>query len=361
MGVFLLILAEIALLLELVSLYRPKQLLYMSSRPLVKVTEPDREFQMETVVENRGRMPILFARLIEYLPYKGSRSQKVTSNLYLMPRERVTRRRTLTLSQRGRYFFHGGVLEIGDFLGLTQSQRAFFQTEEVVVLPKPLDKASLSKTMGGLMGDRSVQRFIWEDPMLTIGFNDYTGREPMKKISWTRTAQAGRLMVKTYDVTEDAVVSLVVNTDHGQRLSSDGLMMERLFSTARSIAEELEASGIRYRFITNMRQAGQDYQGSYIPAGAGQSQLFRVLTALGRATYDSAFSFQKLLEKTASYSQMGQRALIVTAAPSSFSAEELSLNGLSAAYGQALGRLQAACGLKPLVAVVDRKGEITWL
>ena len=281
MGVFLLILAGIALLLELVSLYRPKQLLYMSSRPLVKVTEPDREFQMETVVENRGRMPILFARLIEYLPYKGSRSQKVTSNLYLMPRERVTRRRTLTLSQRGRYFFHGGVLEIGDFLGLTQSQRAFFQTEEVVVLPKPLDKASLSKTMGGLMGDRSVQRFIWEDPMLTIGFNDYTGREPMKKISWTRTAQAGRLMVKTYDVTEDAVVSLVVNTDHGQRLSSDGLMMERLFSTARSIAEELEASGIRYRFITNMRQAGQDYQGSYIPAGAGQSQLFRVLTALG--------------------------------------------------------------------------------
>ena len=149
MGVFLLILAGIALLLELVSLYRPKQLLYMSSRPLVKVTEPDREFQMETVVENRGRMPILFARLIEYLPYKGSRSQKVTSNLYLMPRERVTRRRTLTLSQRGRYFFHGGVLEIGDFLGLTQSQRAFSKQKKSWCCPNRWTRPAFPKPWEG--------------------------------------------------------------------------------------------------------------------------------------------------------------------------------------------------------------------
>lgn len=350
MGVLLLVLLGTALAAELVSLYRPKRLLSMTARPLVKVTEPDQAFQMETVVENRGRMPVLFARLVEYLPDNCRRSQKVSSNLYLMPHERVTRQRTLTLSERGRYFFHGGVLEIGDFLGLTQTEKAFFQTEEVVVLPKRLDKARLLQTMGGLMGDRSVQRFIWEDPMLTVGFHDYSGREPMRQISWTRTAQAGRLMVKSYDTTEDAVVTLIVNTDRGQRLSSDGLMMETVFSAARSLAEELEQRGIRFRFITNIRQAGQDYQGSYIPAGGGQSQLMRVLTALGRATYDAAFSYRQLLEKAAAHSPKGQQALIVTAVSDPMPAEA----------AKALDRLQVLTGLAPLVVSVDRKGEMTW-
>ena len=53
-------------------------------------------------------------------------------------------------------------------------------------MPRRAASPSFDMLLGGMIGDISVNRFIFEDPMLTIGFSDYTGREPMRDISWTR-------------------------------------------------------------------------------------------------------------------------------------------------------------------------------
>ncbi len=65
--------------------------------------------------------------------------------------------------------------------------------------------------LGGVIGDISVNRFIFEDPMLTVGFSEYTGREPMRDISWTQSARLGRMMVKNYDHTVDLSVTILLN------------------------------------------------------------------------------------------------------------------------------------------------------
>ena len=56
-----------------------------------------------------------------------------------------------------------------------------------------------------------MNRFIMEDPVLRLGYRDYTGREPIKQISWTQTARMGRMMVSCQDYTVERTVTVMLN------------------------------------------------------------------------------------------------------------------------------------------------------
>ena len=216
------------------------------------LVEIDEEFQLITTLRNASRRFIPFIRISEYVPrditmdakrctmgFDENRA-KVNSTVYMMPRQKMVRRLRASLGRRGRYVFNGAILYGGDFLGLSEKAKYFDRLREVVVLPKRLDSVEFDRTLGGFLGDVSVNRFILEDPVLTLGFQDYTGREPMKQISFTATARTGRMMVKQFDHTLDVTVSVVLNLD--ARLPS-GLalpLMETCFSMTRGVCEMLE-------------------------------------------------------------------------------------------------------------------------
>ena len=96
-----------------------------------------------------------------------------------------------------------------------------YQTGEVVVIPPRCENSNVLRTLGGFLGDISVRRFILEDPLLTVGFREYTGREPMKSISWTQSARVGRPLVKQYDHTVDATVTVLRCASSRPYFSSD--------------------------------------------------------------------------------------------------------------------------------------------
>ena len=123
----------------------------------------------------------------------------------------------------------------GDLLGLSQQQRDIHQFYEIVVLPRRVEAPDLSQALGGFLGDVSVQRFILEDPVLTIGAREYTGHEPMKTISWKHSVRTGRLMVKNFDHTVENCVTVLLNVDGG----TDYDTMERCFSLARMAVESI--------------------------------------------------------------------------------------------------------------------------
>ena len=58
-----------------------------------------------------------------------------------------------------------------------------------------------------------MRRFILDDPSLLVGYREYTGREPMKQISWNQTAKTGRLTVRQNDHTTDRIAMVIVNMD----------------------------------------------------------------------------------------------------------------------------------------------------
>ena len=189
------------------------------------LVEIDEEFQLITTLRNASRRFIPFIRISEYVPRDitmdakrytmgfDENKAKVNSTVYMMPRQKMVRRLQASLGRRGRYVFNGAILYGGDFLGLSEKAKYFDRLREAVVLPKRLDSVEFDRTLGGFLGDVSVNRFILEDPVLTLGFRDYTGREPMKQISFTATARTGRMMVKQFDHTLDVTVSVVLNLD----------------------------------------------------------------------------------------------------------------------------------------------------
>jgi len=338
----------LALLLEWQSLQQPYDRLQYECLPDRQLVEPDEAFQLITHLDNLGYMPVAFIKMQENLPQEiilEDKSQNVelangflylTSTHFLWPRKRLTRKVTASLPKRGRYLFNGATLFLGDLLGFRETGQSYQQIQEIVVFPKPLPAPELSQALGKYLGDLSINRFILEDPMLTVGFQEYTGHEPQKSISWPQSLRAGKLMVKKYDHTLDLSVKIVLNTAYPVNRHKNFSHIETCFSLARSICEELEKKGIQYGLLTNAKTAGGLYSGSAADEGLGNQHLHLLLETLGRATYDSTCSYAELLAKAQKQSLPCQATIIITA----YQPPEIRPE---------LDRLQAVTGTSPYI------------
>lgn len=286
--------------------------------------EPDEEFSVITTVRNSSRRFIPFIRISEYVPrslnvdarlYTSGFDEdfaKLNSTIYMMPRQKMTRRLNTSLPKRGRYVFKGSTLFGGDFLGLAERPRYFNLEREAVVLPKRIATDDFKDTLGGFMGDISVNRFILEDPVLTLGFREYTGREPMKQISWPVTARTGRMMVKNFDHTLDITVTIGLNIDSEITGPDCHPLMEKCYSMARSVCELLEDRRVTYAFCTNVKAINQLGAWEFVSDGLGGSHLATILEGLGRATYVCRSSRHELMDSLRRHAESGRAHIIIT-------------------------------------------------
>lgn len=303
------------------------------SRALVEIGE---SFEIVTTVRNSSRRFIPFIKLSEDVPrvlgvsarmytvgFDENRA-RINSTIYMMPRQRMTRRVTASLAARGRYTFNGATLYGGDFLGLSERAKYFPKFREAVVLPKRIESKGLNETLGGFLGDISVRRFILEDPVLTLGFREYTGREPLKQISWPVTARAGQMMVKNYDHTLELTVTIVLNIDTKLYGYAAHPLMETCYSIARNVCETLEERHIQYSFITNAAAVNMTGAWAYVPDGLGGGHLSTILEGLGRATYSSRRNAHALIDGAVRRAESGRAHILITPTAVDLSEELLS-------------------------------------
>lgn len=325
MLVFLIILLLVAAGLELSSLRGDLSHIRYECSIDKRSCEPGESFQITSVVANRRRLPVAFLRLEEHLPRELEIVQANTldlreekgflnhySTIFLMPRQALTRVVTASLPARGRYIFRGAEIYSGDFLGLRELGHSFRLAEEIVVFPPAADLPELEDTLGGFLGEMSVQRFILEDPVLTLGFREYTGREPQRAISWPQSLSKGRLMVKNYDYTQDVSVTIVLNTDYGRKTLKDPRLVEEAFSLARAVCAFLERKKIKYSFLTNATAAGNLGCWSLLAEGLGANHFYTILEGLGRATYDHTEPCRDLFLRAERRAEQGQAHIIIT-------------------------------------------------
>ncbi|MGI6238265.1 MAG: DUF58 domain-containing protein, partial [Christensenellales bacterium] len=222
------------------------------------------------------------------------------------------------------YTFNGATLYGGDFLGLSERARYYPRMRESVVLPKRAEGQQLMETLGGFIGDVSVRRFILEDPVLTLGFREYTGREPMKQISWPATARTGRMMVKQYDHTLELTVTVVLNIHSLLYSSAAHPLMEVCYSIARAVCETLEERRIAYAFLTNARAVNMTGAWEYVGDGLGGAHLSTILEGLGRATYAAHGSAHLLIDSVLRRTQSGRAHIIITPTARDISAQDIA-------------------------------------
>ncbi len=299
MLIFLAVLILFGAALELYSLKDNSSHIRYHSQPSQYGCEPGEAFQIKTTITNYGVRTIPFLKLEEKFP-KEIRLQGVeplstnddhclhANVIYIKGRQKITRTLQASLPQRGMYRFEGCRLLVGDFLGIKENNKELKQEEEMVIFPRLLDDDKLERALSGYYGDISVRRFYIEDPILVNSYNDYTGREPMRSISWTQSAKKNRLMVKEFDHTTDLSVTILLDVYLHWSEGAHREELEYCFSLARTIAEFLEKKRASYRLLTNayIRSRNTDYE-DLGKAGQGAHHYTMLIYTLGQAASNS--------------------------------------------------------------------------
>ena len=284
--------------------------------------EPDEPFTWTMTVKNDKWMMVPYLRVMELVPIGlrfAETDQEVEqkgimglrSVLYLAGRQKTELARKVKLSERGRYFFRGSSVECGDFLGYQTSMENYPEMAEIVVKPRAYPHGEISLLLGGYLGDYAVRNSLFEDPVLTIGFREYTGREPFRSISWTQSARHNRLLVKQQEPVADLSCTVLLNTEcsRGKYVS---MLLEQTYSMVRSLCEELEKKKISYDFYTNGTIAGAMGNWKRVEEGLGANHLETVLEGLGRMTYDVSEPLDTFFLRVLKGARGGNSFVVVT-------------------------------------------------
>ena len=295
--------------------------------------EIDEQFEMVSTITNETRRFVPFIRLNETLPDQAkfpndiqamrnkpfvTTTNSYHSTIYLMARSKLKRKLKLKIDKRGWYVFNGATLHGGDYLGLSTMSKDFKSARTVTVYPEPVKSLHLQKIVGGFLGDISVRRFIMEDPVLTIGTREYTGREPMKQVSWKHTARTGQMMVKQFDYTTEMVVTLVLDVEQPKGKMFTDEQFEICYSLARTVAQYLDKTKIPFDFTTNALISGLsdvEKNSSRVSQNLGTAHLRFVLEKLGRASYGTKVSFDELVRKLQAGRKQQQNHSIIIISP----------------------------------------------
>lgn len=320
------------------------------------LAEPGQNVTWSATVDNYSRLPIPFVRLVQDFPSEAKLMADADwSNAYcrknlfawyaeyrmtLRGRRRITRNVTVSFSQRGVYKIGAYQLSAGDLLGFRE-EKCHGGGQKIVVMPQLSRQQTAIDAVGGFLGDVSVRRFILEDPILTTGFRDYTGREPMRAISWTRTAQAGTLQVKQYDHTAEHHVVVLLNTE-----GADEAVLEECLRLTRSVCEKLEQRKIPYGFRTNANLPGPVGKVQSMVEGLGQRHLNTILYGLGCADGTWFHSFRYLTRQTLKKRKTNESYIIIT--PDDKGSVRTCIQELSNSVGTQVCVLQGCKGVDPV-------------
>ena len=248
--------------------------------------------------------------------------KKLSFSTWLKPYEKVSVEIPVTFAKRGRYVIPHVMIYGGDFLGLKTISRQATKFNEIVVAPQLAQDNKLQDVFGGFLGDVSVRRFLYEDPVLTVGYRDYTGQEPMKMIAWKQSAKGQGLMVHQHDYTVEPLVRVLLNADTDADDKKE--LLEACFSIARTVCQTLEEQGISYDFSTNAVMIGFLKEYSDIEDGLGTFHYYKVLESLGRATFSARISKEKFLADVVEAKQVSRGVIVISPTEEIYASEALS-------------------------------------
>lgn len=286
------------------------------------LAEPGQKITLTSTVENKSKLPVPFIRLQIPFPVDaefdlsskwsrrhlrdGFRNRFLEERFTLKKQQKSLRTMTFTMPHRGVYTIGPYRLSAGDLLGITEASKSG-DGLEITVMPEYAKNRQLLQAFGGFLGDISVRRFLLEDPILTAGFRDYSGSDPMKSISWTRTAQTSTLQVKQFDHTAEEMATVLLDTEGGTEEE-----LEACFRLTRSVCQQLENRKIPYDLRTNGNLTSPTGKLFHLPEGLGQHHLNTLLYALGRADYMNFFTREQLVRRTMERRKVGGFTVVIT-------------------------------------------------
>ncbi|QSX04893.1 DUF58 domain-containing protein [Sedimentibacter sp. zth1] len=299
MGKFIFVLIFLAFVVEQISLIIKLDKIQYSCKPSVRSAEVSEMFEINSLLSNHGLIFIPNLEITEKLPenisinnsdklsiLKNKDSVELTTAIFIRRRELIRRKMKVSINKRGVYAFKGCTIYSSDFLGFYKPNREIEQNKNIIIYPKLLENKKLLIALSNFYGDFLVNRMLIRDPILVLGYHDYTGLEPLKSISWNQTAKRNSPIVKEYDYTQEQSVTVVLDITYKNDFGKSHENLETCFAMTRTVCQFLEQKKVAYNLITNACIINRDKNISNInSSGQGNKNFINILELLGSCTY----------------------------------------------------------------------------
>lgn len=156
------------------------------------------EISADLMIHNTGWLPIPWLEVYESLPVQLKTPPFHRQVVSLAPRERRCFSYTLKGRQRGYYPIGPLRIRSGGLLGIHPSQKMELEPDHLIVYPQVLALEHLGLPTRSPLVALPARSPLFEDPSCVVGMRDYRSGDPLRRIHWTATASAGRLLVKQY-------------------------------------------------------------------------------------------------------------------------------------------------------------------
>ena len=266
-------------------------------------------------VRNAGWLPVPWLAMHESLPVQLGAPAGFRRVFGLGSRGRQRFEYTLTCRQRGYYVVGPLSMELGDLLGVAPSGRVQLPLTHLVVYPKVVPLAALGLPTRSPQAVLRARSPLFEDPTRVMGVRDYQRCDSPRRIHWTATASAGRLLVKQYEpgIARETLICLdLCREGYGLRQRYDA--SELAIVVAASIAHHIAVQeGLPVGLTTEaLDPLVEDTVRFFVPPRRGRAHAIQVLEVLARAQLADGVPLSELLRRGSADLSWGSTIVAIT-------------------------------------------------
>lgn len=245
----------------------------------------------------------------------GQDSRRVTSSFILKSYQKTTRRWRLKCLKRGVFNTENVTLVSGDLLNFSVVSIPVAVNAGLMVYPEIIDLDELFVPVSLLQSDRTVNRWIIDDPFIVSGARDYAPGDPLNRVHWPLTARTGKLMVKKNEYTSQRSLTVLLNMQSQLYEYTDTInkkMAELGIKVAATLFDRALRDGTPVRFATNGCIASDARQAIFTDEAADKDHISELFKILARLLMKNVKDFEGLLDD-APVSLENTEVVIVTA------------------------------------------------
>jgi uncharacterized protein (DUF58 family) len=287
------------------------------------------QIYLELEIDNRKPLPLPWVEIDDEMPegvtfltgstnpsHKSARVH-LTNLLSLGWYHRVRRRYQIGCNQRGVFTFGPTLIRSGDLFGFSRRQMELAEFNRLTVYPRilPVEQDGIPSKQP--LGDIRIKRYIFQDPVLTMGVRDYHYGDSLKRIHWKATARLGQLQTKVYEPTTsvDMGIMLDVRTTVPPSWGIVTQLQELGIITAASMANQAMENGYRVGLYINQLGilASEPIR---IPPSQHGDQMLHILESLAQIHSSlESVSIARFISQESRLLPWGSTIVVITAVP----------------------------------------------
>ena len=273
------------------------------------------QVMVDVTVRNDGRLPVPWLEVHESLPVELAAPPFYREVATLGSRARRRFSYTLQCRRRGYYPIGPLTMQTGDLLGILRHSQIEVAPQHIIVYPRVVPLRRLGLPTRSPLVALPARSPLFEDPARVMGVRDYQRGDSPRRIHWTATARAGRLLVKQYQpaIARETLVCLDLDAeDYGQRQRQTAT--ELAIVVAASIANHVVVQerlpvGLATEAWDPLLESSARF---FLPPRPERAHLMNLLEVLARVQTTKGVPFVELLRRQSVHLPWGATLVIIT-------------------------------------------------